>query len=128
MVIMNEDSELARQQQIKAVSGGAMSQCGCGSYRLDGQPPILHQPGCPSRATALGASANGLKRLRISLVINGNTHHLLLVGDRFEEGGRYVHTLIPRYESASWSPTDWEEQYQILTQWWLGETRNETVT
>ena len=86
--------------------------------------------GWPPRATALGASANGLKRLRILLVIDGNTHDLLLVGDKFEEGGRYVHALIPRYEFASWSWVEWEEQYQLLAQWWLGtfETRNETVT
>jgi hypothetical protein len=38
----------AVQQQL-AAEGRAVGQCSsCGSYRLDGRPPILHDPGCPA--------------------------------------------------------------------------------
>lgn len=35
-----------KQQQILAAEGLARGQCECGSYRLDGLPPVLHHPGC----------------------------------------------------------------------------------
>ncbi len=38
---------MAADQQELAKDGTAIGQCqSCGSYRLDGQPPILHHPGC----------------------------------------------------------------------------------
>lgn len=40
----------ARLQQDKAREGLADNQCtSCGSYRLDGRPPYLHETWCPER-------------------------------------------------------------------------------
>lgn len=37
----------SRQQQMLAVDGLAWGQCEeCGSYALDGRPPVLHERGC----------------------------------------------------------------------------------
>ncbi|MFC0626168.1 hypothetical protein [Kribbella deserti] len=40
--------QLKTQKQVQlAELGQAEGQCaGCGSYRADGQPPVLHKPGC----------------------------------------------------------------------------------
>jgi len=38
------------QQRELAATGQALNQCpSCGSYRIDGQPPILHKPDCLTR-------------------------------------------------------------------------------
>lgn len=41
-----EELRLARQQHEAAPHGEAGGQCECGSYRLDGLPPVLHRSGC----------------------------------------------------------------------------------
>lgn len=41
------DQDYARRQQDRAAEGRADGQCPCGSYRFDGKPPVLHNPGCP---------------------------------------------------------------------------------
>lgn len=46
---MNQD-QMAQYQQAFARIGEAISQCpGCGVYRLDGRPPILHREDCPDQ-------------------------------------------------------------------------------
>lgn len=40
------EQAMAEQQQALAAEGKALGQCSCGSYRLDGKPPILHNDGC----------------------------------------------------------------------------------
>jgi hypothetical protein len=57
-----------------------------------------------------------LSRLRLEL--DRRDADLLLVGDRFEEGGRYVQLEIPRNESALWSWLDWSEVYDRLADEW----------
>jgi hypothetical protein len=38
---------MTRHQAELASTGVAIGQCSeCGSYRADGKPPTLHQPGC----------------------------------------------------------------------------------
>ncbi len=45
---------MAAEQQTLASAGKAVGQCAsCGSYRLDGRPPLLHQPGCPQKPDLL---------------------------------------------------------------------------
>lgn len=54
---MSAEDELARAEEMLAeIKAGAEEraqhlqpgQCpGCGSYRLDGRPPLLHEHGCP---------------------------------------------------------------------------------
>lgn len=56
------DDEIERAAQILAdIKAGARerakhlqpNQCpGCGSYRLDGRPPLLHEHGCPWEGNA----------------------------------------------------------------------------
>ena len=42
---------LARYQQVFAKIGEAYNQCpGCGVFRLDGAPPILHREDCEDRS------------------------------------------------------------------------------
>lgn len=42
--------QMAQYQQAFAKIGEAVNQCvGCGVYRLDGDPPILHRADCPDR-------------------------------------------------------------------------------
>jgi len=59
-----------------------------------------------------------LRRLRLAL--DAHDSDLLLVGDRFEEGGRYVQAEVPRFTSAEWSWLDWDECYDQLAQDWRG--------
>jgi hypothetical protein len=41
---------MAQYQQAFAKIGEAVNQCvGCGVYRLDGDPSILHRADCPDR-------------------------------------------------------------------------------
>jgi hypothetical protein len=50
-------AELARYdlQRDLAKTGEAAGQCpGCGSYRLDGLPPVLHERGCAWGARLCG--------------------------------------------------------------------------
>lgn len=67
-----------------------------------------------------------LRRLRLPL--DNHASDLLLVGDRFEEGGRYVQMEVPRGESEGWSWLDWDERYDLLAEEWrrLHEAR-ETI-
>lgn len=40
----------ARSQALLAVDGLAENQCGvCGTYRMDGLPPVIHATDCPGR-------------------------------------------------------------------------------
>lgn len=49
---LTPQQRMAREQQDLATDGRAVGQCSsCGSYRLDGQPPILHEEDCPSYGT-----------------------------------------------------------------------------
>jgi hypothetical protein len=57
-----------------------------------------------------------LNRLRLAL--DGHESDLLLVGDRFEEGGRYVQIEIPCHESQRWSRLDWGMAYDRLAAEW----------
>jgi hypothetical protein len=57
-----------------------------------------------------------LKRLRLALETHDSD--LLLVGDRFEEGGRYVQAEVPRVESAAWSWLEWDDTYDRLAETW----------
>jgi hypothetical protein len=43
------DQEFIATQHALAETGSAVNQCSCGSYRADGQPPILHNPGCSAK-------------------------------------------------------------------------------
>lgn len=44
-----DPNSYADQQRERAAEGRADGQCPCGSYRLDGKPPVLHYPGCPHK-------------------------------------------------------------------------------
>lgn len=57
-----------------------------------------------------------LKRLRLAL--NHHASDLLLVGDAFEEGGRYVQAEIPRTQSSQWTWLDWDNTYDRLAAEW----------
>lgn len=57
-----------------------------------------------------------LRRLRLPL--DNHASDLLLVGDHFEEGGRYVQMEVPRGESGGWSWLDWDERYDLLAEEW----------
>lgn len=47
---LTAQQRMARDQQELAADGKAVGQCqSCGTYRLDGQPPILHHDGCAEK-------------------------------------------------------------------------------
>lgn len=64
------------------------------------------------------ASTITLARMRLALDVHGSD--LLLVGDRFEEGGRYVQMEVSRFETAEWGWLDWEAVYEKLGKAWHG--------
>ncbi len=57
-----------------------------------------------------------LQRLRLPLDAHGSD--LLLVGDRFEEHGRYVQVELSRRETAEWTWLDWDDAYDRLAEQW----------
>lgn len=57
-----------------------------------------------------------LKRLRLEL--DRHDSDLLLVGDRFEEGSRYVQAEVLRSESAAWTWLEWDDAYDRLAEKW----------
>jgi len=58
-----------------------------------------------------------LRRLKVDLAtINAS---LIFVGDRFDDGGRYISLSIPFEESAGWTASDWDEAYRRLTDRWV---------
>lgn len=57
-----------------------------------------------------------LKRLRLELDQHGST--LLLVGDQFAEGGRYVQAEIRREMTTDWTWLDWDLEYDRLAREW----------
>lgn len=57
-----------------------------------------------------------LRRLRLPLDNHGSD--LLLVGDTFEQGGRYVQLEVWRGASEGWSWLDWDETYDRLAGEW----------
>lgn len=57
-----------------------------------------------------------LERLRLELLIHDS--HLLLVGDLFGEGGRYVQVEIPWAESEKRTWPDWDLWYERLEATW----------
>jgi hypothetical protein len=53
-MISADDLLVASRQQELAKTGQAANQClDCGSYRLDGMPPLLHERGCPQRRVSV---------------------------------------------------------------------------
>ncbi len=57
-----------------------------------------------------------LRRLRLPLDLHDSD--LLVVGDTFDDGGRYVQTEIPRATSEAWSWLDWDAAYDRLAAGW----------
>lgn len=57
-----------------------------------------------------------LKRLRLPL--DPHDIDLVLVGDVFEEGGRYVQQVVARQVSAEWTWLDWDDMYDRLADEW----------
>lgn len=66
----DEDWTIARVQSLFAADGLALNQCPyCGSFRTDGLPPVLHQPGCPGehpwmRPGVIEKAQEQLRRMR----------------------------------------------------------------
>jgi hypothetical protein len=60
-----------------------------------------------------------LKRLKLPL--DAHRSDLLLVGDEFTEGGRYVQIEIPRDASAAWDWLEWDDTYDRLAREWRGQ-------
>ncbi len=56
--------------------------------------------------------------LRLRLPLDNHDSVLLLVGDRFEEGGRYVQMEVSRLESVQWTWLDWDDAYDRLAKRW----------
>lgn len=67
---------------------------------------------------AVGMNDVDLNRLRIPLDRHGSD--LLVVGDSFEEGGRYVQIEIMRSISDAWSWLEWDDAYDRLARTWRG--------
>jgi len=59
-----------------------------------------------------------LRRLRLALDLHGSD--LLLVGDVFDEGGRFVQVEVHRGDSETWSWLDWDDAYDRLAAEWHG--------
>lgn len=58
--------EMARHQQAFARIGEAENRCtGCGVYRLDGRPPILHREDCEDRPDIGEMIAEDFSRRRL---------------------------------------------------------------
>lgn len=74
-------------------------------YHSEGDPPSDPGPWRPP-----------LRRMRLPL--DNHASDLMLVGDRFEEGGRYVQREVPRADSEAWSWLDWDERYDRLADEW----------
>lgn len=65
-----------------------------------------------------------LRRMRLPLDRHGSD--LLVVGDSFEESGRYVQVEIPRATSAAWMWLDWDDAYDRLAREWRHRFMDET--
>ncbi len=52
--------------------------------------------------------------LRLRLPLDAHGSDLLLVGDRFEEGGRYVQGEYSRFHTGDWTWLDWDDAYDRL--------------
>lgn len=57
-----------------------------------------------------------LRRMRLPL--DSHDSDLLLVGDYFEQGGKYTQMEIPRAESDGWSWLEWDDAYDRLAKAW----------
>jgi hypothetical protein len=65
-------------------------------------------------------TTSGTMLTRLRLALDSHNSDLLLVGDRFAEGGRYVQLEVPRAESEQWSWLDWDDAYDRLAAEWRG--------
>lgn len=70
---------------------------------MSGQPPT--------------STARQLRRLRLELGLPFAAE-VLLVGDRFEEGGRYVQLVIDEHAQAVWDALDYLNAYDRLEREW----------
>lgn len=57
-----------------------------------------------------------LKHLRLELLQHDSD--LVLVGDRFEEGGRYLQVEFHRSETYAWDALQWADVYDRLETTW----------
>lgn len=69
------------------------------------------------------STAVTLRRLRLPL--EQHDSDLILVGDTFDEGGRYVQLEIHRSTSEAWTWTDWDDAYDQLARSWHGRAARE---
>lgn len=58
-----------------------------------------------------------MKRMRLELAQFGA--EVLLVGDRFEEGGRYVQLVVEEHARAVWDAADYLNAFDRLEREWL---------
>lgn len=70
------------------------------------------------RELAVSNPIMGTRLLRLKLPLDAHESDLILVGDRFEEGGHYTAEEIPRAQSEGWSWLDWDEAYDRLEDAW----------
>jgi len=62
------------------------------------------------------AAPTPLRCLRLALDLHGSD--LILVGDVFDEGGRFVQVEVHREDSETWSWLDWDDEYDRLAAEW----------
>lgn len=68
------------------------------------------------QARALMGCAEPLKRMRLELLVHDSD--LVLVGDRFDEGGRYIQVEMHRSQTHNWTAEQWADLYDRLERNW----------
>jgi len=108
-------ANLAATQTVAVVSGPPEPAAVTDGREVDSEPDVHPVP--VSTPPDQGEPApSGLRRMRLELPRHGSD--LMLVGDHFGEGGRYIQCEILRVESESWSWLDWDDLYDRMAAEW----------
>lgn len=70
--------------------------------------------------TAINQLEVSMQLKRLKLALDAHRSDLLLVGDEFAEGGRYVQIEISRDASQAWDWLEWDDAYGRLAREWRG--------
>lgn len=81
-------------------------------------PEHKHVPAAQDRKVVLS---------RVRLPLDAHRSDLLLIGDSFEEGGRYVQFEVPRAESERWTWLEWDDVYDRLAGEWRQRFTDQTA-
>lgn len=127
MPAVESDGQEGLREQLRAAIAAALKRfdappfgdMACSSSRAAGIAVNAAWPVIAARLAPLDpAQGEGLRRARFELLVMDAD--LIVVGDKLEEGGRYVERIVPRAESDEWGPVEWMDAYDRLALSWHG--------